>query len=235
MPSYYTPDLTPRSTFVILEGEEYHHLSHVKRIGIGDLLRLNNGTGIIAEGRIAELNKRSARIEIVSLENKAIARSKFAVAFALLKNKHDELLVEKCTELGASKFYPLVTEHSVRTPSTNTNQRFERIALAAIKQCDNPFLPDISPSLPLDKAIAAIISEGWIPVICSERRPDVWVKDLKLDAPPCFLIGPEGGWSISEYALFTANNTPEVCISNLIARAETAAIAIAAQYVGLCS
>ncbi len=233
MPSYYTPDLTQSSTFVILEGEEYHHLSHVKRIGIGDEIKFNNGKGIVAIGRISEIGKRNARIEVKYQETKSIPQNNFAIAFALLKNKHDELLVEKCTELGATKFYPLVTEHSVRTPSQNTNQRFERITLAAIKQCDNPWLPEISPTVPIDKALSQIASDGWMPVLCSERRPDVWLRDVQFTAPPCFIIGPEGGWSMSEFALFTASNIPEVTISNLIARAETAAIAIAAQYVGL--
>lgn len=235
MPSYYIPDLSQSSTFVILEGEEYHHLSHVKRIGVGDEIKLNNGKGIVAIGRIAEINKRSTRIEVKDLQTNSLPTNRFAIAFALLKNKHDELLVEKCTELGATQFYPLVTENSVRTPSQNTNQRFERITLAAIKQCDNPFLPAISPSIPIDKALQQIASDGWMPVLCSERRPDIWLRDVHFTAPPCFIIGPEGGWSMSEFALFTASNIPEVTISNLITRAETAAIAIAAQYVGLKS
>jgi 16S rRNA (uracil1498-N3)-methyltransferase len=233
MPSYYTPDLSPVSSFVVLEGEEFHHLSHVKRVGVGDMLKLNSGKGVIAAGRISELGKHSARIEVTSIDSIPLQTNKYAIAFTLLKNKHDELIVEKCTELGASKFYPMVSEFSVRNPSTNSDQRFERIALSAIKQCDNPYLPAINPTISVVKALANIISEGWMPVLCSERRPDVWLRDLKLEAPPCFLIGPEGGWAESEFAMFTANHVPEVIISNLIARAETAAITIAAQYVGL--
>ncbi|MDD2230258.1 MAG: RsmE family RNA methyltransferase [Candidatus Cloacimonetes bacterium] len=233
MPSYYTPDLSTSSSVVILEGEEFHHLSHVKRIEVGDSITLNNGKGIIAEGRISELNKRSARIEVLSSQFHEPPAKQFAIAFALLKNKHDELIIEKCTELGASTFFPLVSEYSVRVPSNNTNQRFERIALAAIKQCDNPYLPSIHPSLPLEQVIVAIQDSGFAPILCSERRPDVWLKDIQLGASPCFLIGPEGGWKESEYELFAKHHIPDINISHLILRAETAAIAIAAQFVAL--
>jgi len=233
MPSYYTPELTLTSSFITLEGEEFHHLSHVKRIDTGDSIILNNGKGIMATGRICEINKRNVQLEITSSELISPPKSAFAISFALLKNKHDELIVEKCTELGASMFFPLVSEYSVRTPSHNTNQRFARIALAAIKQCDNPYLPSVHPSLALEKALASIKENGYLPILCSERRPNVWLRDIQLDASPCFLIGPEGGWKESEYELFAKHKIPEITISQLILRAETAAIAIAAQFVAL--
>lgn len=233
MPSYYTPEFIPESKTYRLRGEEFHHLSHVKRIAVGDVVKLNNGNGVLAEGKIQELTKHYAEIEVLRTIEAEAPKSPFAIAFALLKNKHDELLVEKCTELGATAFYPLHTEYGVRNPSANTIQRFRRIALAAIKQCDNPYLPLIAEGAELNMALQGIIAAGWQPVVCSERRPDMKVSSLQLQASPCFMIGPEGGWKDTEFALFSQLNLPELCISPLILRAETAAIAVAAQYISL--
>lgn len=231
MPSYYTPELVPSIGNYTLSGEEFHHLSHVKRIATGDVVKLNNGKGLLAEGKILQIGKHSASIEILNMVEHTEPQSNFAIAFALLKNKHDELIVEKCTELGAMVFFPLVTEYGVRTPSTNTIQRFQRISLAAIKQCDNPFLPQIAESMELNTALDNISESGWQPLVCSERRPDLYLSNLQLDKPPCFVIGPEGGWKDNEFALFTSLKLLEISISPLILRAETAAIAVAAQYV----
>lgn len=232
MPSYYVPQLCANLTEITLEGDEFHHLSHVKRVAVGDAIKLNNGKGIIAEAKIAAISKRNAKLQINAI-NEASAPSKpFAIAFALLKNKHDELIIEKCTELGALQFFPFTSEHSVRTASDNASQRFERITLAAIKQCDNPFLPTIHPPQALHAALARIAECGWQPIVCSESRPDVWLRDLQLNSPPCFVIGPEGGWDKGELSLFAHFSISEISISRLILRAETAAIAVASQYAG---
>lgn len=231
MPSLYCSYLNPNDSHISLEGEEFHHLAHVKRISIGQGIKLSNGKGLIAEGIIKELTKKSAVLEITSHNQTPYPTNSFAIAFALLKNKHDELLVEKCTELGASAFLPLVTDFSVRNPSANTLMRFERIALAAIKQCDNPWLPKVFSPVPLRDSLAHILSNGYNPVLCSERRPDKRISDLEI-TNPCFIIGPEGGFSEAEIGFIEQQNIPQISICSLITRAETAAIAIAAQFAG---
>jgi hypothetical protein len=77
----------------------------------------------------------------------------FCDCFCSAENHHDELLVEKCTELGAQRFFPLDTRYSVRNPGKNTVSRFAKVALAAIKQCDNPWLPVVEQSAPLETAL----------------------------------------------------------------------------------
>lgn len=230
MPSYFVPSLTPETTLVILEGEEYHHLSHVKRISIGQDVKLNNGCGIMAEGRIKAITKRNAEIELVSSTTQETPKTQYAIAFALLKNRNDELLIEKCTELGAGAFFPLITEYSVKTSSFNTLTRFEKIALAAIKQCDNLWLPKLHPVQTLEAAIQSMISEGYTPILCSEQRPDSYISYLDKQIKPCFLIGPEGGFSPSEFTYLNSQKVPSISICHLITRAETAAIAVSAQF-----
>jgi 16S rRNA (uracil1498-N3)-methyltransferase len=233
MPSYYCPDLNSSSTLIHIEGEEFHHLSHVKRIATGQTVKLNSGKGLLAVGTIVEIGKRSAEIEIQDLAYHEQPSPRYAIAFALLKNHHDELLIEKCTELGATAFYPLVTEFSVKSPSANTISRYEKIALAAIKQCDNPWLPQIMPAAKLEQAINSIIQGGYTPVLCSELRPDAGVDSLDKQINPCFLIGPEGGFSNSEFQQMLSLNIPTISICKLITRAETAAIAVSAQFTAI--
>jgi len=233
MPSCYYPDLTATARQVSLGGDEFHHLVRVRRLRVGEQVTLNNGQGLLAHAELTEINKQSAILEVKSIQQSTIRKMPYAIAFALLKNKHDELLVEKCTELGTAQFYPLITDFGVRNEGKNTQNRLLRIAISAIKQCDNPFLPIVADPMPLSRAMEKIVADGYQPVICSELRPDQWMLDLAFEAPPCFIIGPEGGWSAGELQLFASGSYSNISISRLITRAETAAIAAAAQFVAL--
>ncbi|OQC06545.1 MAG: Ribosomal RNA small subunit methyltransferase E [Candidatus Cloacimonetes bacterium ADurb.Bin089] len=236
MPSIYAPDLSEDKNIITVKGEEFHHLINVKRIKSRETVKLNSGAGLIAEGKLTEVTKDYAVIEITKREKFPFPERPFAIAFALLKNRNDELVIEKCTELGVTAFYPLLTDYSVRAPSKNTVSRFERLALSAIKQCDNPWLPRISEPLPLKEAVKKLSAEDWKPVLCSEQRPAQRISDLPNNLKPCFIIGPEGGFREEEFSFFADQDIPSISLCNLITRAETAAIAAAAQFAALiCS
>ncbi len=231
MPSFYCPELggLKRGETFILQGSEFHHLRVAKR-RTAEPLRLNSGTGRLATAELLNTSNQGATLQILEITEFPVTLHPFAIALSLLKNRNDELAVEKCTELGAEAFFPLLTEFSVREASVNTASRFDRIALAAIKQCDNPWLPKVFDPLPLARALDGIRDLGYTPVVCSERRPQQWLHHLKLDngVKPCFLIGPEGGWGKDDFT--SLEGLPEVTLGPLITRAETAAIAIAAQW-----
>lgn len=232
MPSNYYPGLEQLESgaLINLEGEEFHHLARVTRRRMNEPVLLNSGAGVMALAEVLEVGKRSARLTIVEIKRIPPPERPYAIAMALLRNKRDEQVVEKCTELGASAFFPFMSEHSVRQASDNTRQRLEKIALAAIKQCDNPWLPEVMEPLPLESALEAIIGRGYSPVVCSEIGGGTWLHHLEenLLRKPCFLIGPEGGWGEREFKLF--GKYPQISLGRIITRADTAAISIAAQW-----
>lgn len=231
MPSYYVQglDKLKPGDSVQLEGEEYHHLRVTKRRS-KELLLLNSGSGYLATAELTGKFGKSEVLTILQISAVPPPLHSFSIAFALLRNRNDELLVEKCTELGAAAFFPLITEHSVRQVSANTIQRFAKVSLAAIKQCNNPWLPKIHPALSLAESLREISSQGFTPIVCSEAKPEQWLHHLALDVSckPCFLIGPEGGWSEDEYRQF--GHLQQISLGNLVTRAETAAIAVSAQW-----
>ncbi|MBP7205239.1 MAG: 16S rRNA (uracil(1498)-N(3))-methyltransferase [Candidatus Cloacimonetes bacterium] len=232
MPSAYFPGLetAQAGSLLRLEGEEFHHLARVAKRRLSEPLKLNSGEGTLAWANLESLERDAAILRVLSLERQPKPRHIFAIAFALLKNRHDELLVEKCVELGASALFPLITEHSVRQPAANTLARFARVSLAAIKQCDNPWLPRLHPLQGLASALSAIRAEGFTPILCSERQPKLWLHHFGEAevGDPCFLIGPEGGWSEAEFKQM--EGLLDISLGELVTRAETAAIAVASQW-----
>jgi len=231
MPSYYAPQLQADSKILYLEGEEHHHLHRVKRKQAGETILLNSGTGIMAEALILTCDKQNCKLQIQSAITHGMSQARFAIAFALLKGHHDELAVEKCTELGAAEFFPFTSDYSVRNPGKNTISRFQKICLSAIKQCDNPYLPVVHEQQDLASTIERILARAYLPVLCSEREKNLWMKDLDISRNVCFIIGPEGGFSEAEFELM--QGLTGISLSPLISRAETAAITAAAQFVGI--
>jgi len=230
MPSFFTPELDNNSTKLVLNAVESHHLAHVMRLKHGDEVNLNSGQGWMGKGIVREFSNKLAIIDVTDIRYIERPKPAFAIAFSLLRNKNDELLLEKATELGAQDFFPLQLRNSVRTPSANTEKRFTDSVLTAIKQCNNPWLPNIHPIARLTISLQFIRKLGYIPVAASEARPDVWLDSLNAENDYCFIIGPEGGFSIEETELLRSEKIPGISLSGNILRAETAAIAVAAQF-----
>ncbi len=232
MPCFYTPQLDDQTKLLEIDGDEFHHLIHVFRKKTGDEIILTNGKGLLAKAEIVEVTKKKIITAITKTEFKEKSKPSIAMGFSLLRNKNDEIIIEKLTELGVKDFYPLITEFSVRKPSDNTVVKFEKTAIAAIKQCDNAWLPEIHDPLVLQKALLKIVKDGYTPVIASERQLASFIHDLTEDVLQgniCLIIGPEGGFSDAEQECFTQMDFLLISLGNHILRAETAAITAVSQ------
>lgn len=232
MPGFYYPNLTTDSTIIKVEDEEFHHITKVRRLSTNDLINLTNGKGLLAEGRILKINKRDLLVEITKIKSEINSEPIIAAAFSLLKNKHDHMIVEKLTELGIKEFFPIISERTVRQKGKNVIDKFEKVAIAAIKQCDNAYLPKINPIMKLEEFIDEIQALGYELLIASEVDQEQLLYDHLgriTDKKICFFIGPEGGFSEEEQSLFKTKALKTFTMGNHIVRAETAAIAIAAQ------
>ncbi len=233
MPSFYTPELTLETEAIVVTGSEYNHIINVFRKRPGDEVKLNSGNGVIAKAKLIEIRKGEVKLEVLESNESVKSEPEIAVAFSLLRNKNDHVLVEKLTELGVKHLFPFVSENSVRKPSKNTINKFIETSISAVKQCDNPFLPNIYEVDSLNSTIKRAKKVGFIPMIASELEgePNISgvVKNFK--EPVCIIIGPEGGFSPSEFQYFKENNTITYSLCNRVLRAETAAITSVAQLI----
>lgn len=232
MPSFYIPDFNSQQGRFIISGEEYHHLTKVRRLKQNDIISITNGQGLLASSKIIEINKKEAVIEIISIREEKKSEPLLAIAFSLLKNKNDHMIIEKLTEMGIKEFFPIVTERSVRQPNKNILDKFVKVAIAAIKQSDNAFLPSIHSVKDLRKLIEELEHSEYEIMVASESEKNEYLysKLEKSDRKKiCIIIGPEGGFSKSEQDYFEDNNISTITLGNHVVRAETAAIVAASQ------
>ncbi len=236
MPGFYLPTLKINDKLVTLADEEFHHMINVFRNKVGDSINLTNGKGLIAEAEIVELSRKKAFLEILKIEKKSISEPEIGVAFSLLKNKNDLMIIEKLTELGVKKFFPMKTDFTIKKYNDKTVAKYVKTAISAIKQCDNAFLPIFSEVLSFEKTIKKVVEEGYSPIVASERETNFILSDVlngfKGDKI-CLFIGPEGGFSDKEFEYFDEKKVAKFKLGNHILRAETAAISSVSELVGI--
>ncbi|MCF7919328.1 MAG: 16S rRNA (uracil(1498)-N(3))-methyltransferase [Candidatus Cloacimonetes bacterium] len=228
MPSFYYPEIEKGHSVYTVKGEEYHHIIQVLRKRTGDQVLITTGRGILAEAEIQEVTKKELLISVTKITEFKQTHPYMALGFALLKNRHDHLIIEKCTELGCQAFYPVETERTIRKGNDNLSDKLLKVAIAAIKQCDNAWLPEIGECHDLETTLQKMRSDGFLPVVALETGESehlFTVRESAGDQPLGLIIGPEGGFSEAERKLFELEKVQTITLGNHILRAETAAIA----------
>jgi 16S rRNA (uracil1498-N3)-methyltransferase len=215
---FYLDELLCRGAIVSLAGVEYHHLSHVMRISIGEEVELVNGRGALAIAKLLSANKQEARLEILSVQTTSRPIQQIILAIPLLRYNKLELIVEKGTELGASAFWFYVADFSEKIKlSAHQSERLRFLAISALKQSGRLFLPEFQ-FLPSLETIHEFILFG------DTQSGAPKMKEIELQETIIFVTGPEKGYSKRELELLQKKGKG-VTLNPHILRAETAPLA----------
>ena len=217
---YYSSQEQISDEIISLVGDEFKHTVKVMRNSVGDNLYITTGTGLIFKTEITSIenDKLSARIiETIQKENKFEN-----IFFCIPKLKNPDrfkFAIEKCVELGITNF---IIYESARTIAKGTNiKRWEKIALAAMKQSLRAYLPNIKVVKNLS-VIAELNGEKIIFDQTAKRKfKSRFITDRK-----CYLIfGPEGGLTENEINIFDTDLIYSLSDHRL--RSETAIVKVA--------
>ena len=230
MEYFYTPPHNISTDSLTIEGEELSHLAHVMRKTAGESIRVVDGAGHAYEATIEEISKRIARCSIKSTHPRLHEPNlDITLAVGLLKNPSKfDFLVEKCTELGVNSFFPLISERTI--PSHAKTDRWQKLALAAMKQSGRCVLPKIHEPLHFNEFVSSTPSSS-LKLIPHEKIKTPSLGELalqKTNTSIVICIGPEGGFSDEEIAYAESAGFLPVSLGDRRLRTETAAIVAAA-------
>lgn len=205
-------DLTSGSP--MLSDEDAHHLASVLRLRRGEQVTATDGRGSVVACRYSGRGELLLDGPVVSVPPRSPL---VTVAFAPVKGDRPEWTVQKLTELGVDRIVVLQTARSVvrwsGSRSVRHLDRLRKVALAAVMQSRQVWLPVVEGPVPLEAAL------GWEGVCMADgTAPDA--PGPSLDRPVA-LIGPEGGWTPEELSAAPA----VVRLGPSVLRAETAAVA----------
>lgn len=201
-----------------------HHLGTVLRRAPGDELRVFNAVQGEFAATIAHLRKDRARFALGRLLRPPAPEPDVRLLVAALKRDAMDWLVEKATELGATRILPVTTRRSV-AERANT-QRLSAIARAAAEQCERLAVPEVAELAPLHRVLDAW--DGARLVVAMERSaaPPLREAAAVLSHPLALLVGPEGGFEAAELDdLRRRAFVVPAALGPRILRAETAAVA----------
>lgn len=216
-----------------LRGEEAHHLANVRRVRVGEEVELFDGQGQKVRGKISSISRGAAQIEVLERFTVQPTGMEVIVACALAKGTRWGWLLEKCTELGAAKIWPVLFERSVVKGSGSAGQleKWQRRCLEAAKQCGQAYLPEVSEPRPLHNVLGGgdDIALRLLGTLSESSQPILTVlHGIGQVRKVMLLIGPEGGLSDGEEALARDAGCKPAFIGRNILRVETAAVAMLA-------
>jgi 16S rRNA (uracil1498-N3)-methyltransferase len=210
---------------VQLDEARAHYLGRVMRRAEGDPVELFDGRSGAFAGRIANIDKRSAEVELLALLRPMPAERSAPVLFqAVIKRPRFEWLVEKATELDAGRIVPVRTRR-VAAPLGRLD-RLHTIAMEAAEQSGRLDVPEIVEEVPL--ATIGRHRRQDIPLLVLDPLAPDPVADIARAELGRFdlLVGPEGGLAPEDDEV--VRTMPRVLrgrIAPNILRAETAALA----------
>jgi 16S rRNA (uracil1498-N3)-methyltransferase len=238
---FYAPPEQADGTFVTLSRDETHHLLRVVRMRPGDEAFVFDGRGREFKCSLSGVESDRARLRILdALAGEVESPLDLTLAQSLARGEKFDLIVQKATELGVRRIIPIVTEHGdVRLSDEKASKRLERwkrVSLEALKQSGRRSLVEIGEPVALNSFLDATRAETSERDMTS-RHPAVLVfserggaaandalDGVSIESGVIILIGPEGGWSDGELALFGERGIRAVTLGPRVLRTETAAI-----------
>ena len=204
-----------------LDKPQSYYLSKVMRMNEGQSFSLFNHGGEW-EAKIQSINKGIIEFLIVKKLRSANTEKEIWLAFAPIKLNYLNLMIQKGTEIGVTKFIPILTE---RTIVRKINEkRINKIIVEASEQSNRIKVPSLDKLIKLDNFLDL---NQKVNIIFGDLNTKNKKIEIKNRNPICILVGPEGDFSVNERKkILELKNILPVKINNNILRSETAAISL---------
>ena len=220
-------DDVKNNNITVSDKDLYKHIIKVMRTKCGEKLLFLDENEIQYETKLSVIdsNSFSCVIEEQYKSERKLGLDLY-IAQSVLNSDAQTSAIQKATELGVKGIIPLYTDNCAVKESIIKNkiEKWQKIALESVKQCERADIPKV-----FDMSyIKNVIDEFDQVIVFAERYADKnffeYLKENKIDKDKSILviIGPEGGFSQSEFDFFIEKKIPLITLGNLIYRADTA-------------
>lgn len=218
---FYCTDI--QGNTICLTGDDARHCAKVLRKRPGDSILLTDGCGMLAQATLTHVSPTDCVAEVAERELVPPRSITLHLAVAPTKNADRmEWLVEKAVELGVERISFIICDHSERRKIDL--DRMHRIAIAALKQSQTAWLPELQ-MLPFSDFVhqAALPAHRYV-AWCDDQNTAQLVDETWCDEEVLLLIGPEGDFSTEEISICKSLNYKEIKLGSRRLRTETAAL-----------
>ena len=205
-----------------LNKSQSHYINKVMRIKVNEKFSLFNSVGEW-EAKINQITKGVVEFTIVKHLRSQEKSKELWLAFSPIKSNYFNFMIQKSTELGTTKFIPIITDRTI-VRKININ-RLEKVIIESCEQSNRLKIPIIEKPSSLENFIKT--NQDLDVIFCDLNADSKTINKniLKNQKPLCVLIGPEGDFTENERKkILELSNVQSVKINENILRSETAAI-----------
>ena len=207
-------DITDR-----LDKSQSHYINKVMRIKQNEVFSLFNSNGEW-EAKILNISKSVVEFKVIKQLRQKESTRELWLAFSPIKSNYQNFMIQKATELGVTKFLPVIFDRTIVRQINK--ERLTKIIIESTEQSNRMTLPTIEDSQDLKKFL-----NNEMDLVFTDLNSTNTKIDLKklTSKPICVIIGPEGDFSEKErQQILSFDNVQAIRIHENILRSETAVI-----------
>ena len=204
----------------MLDKSQTHYLNNVMRVKENELFSLFNNKGEW-EAKILKISKGFVEFEIIKQLRQKENMKDLWLAFSPIKSNYQNFMIQKATELGVTKFLPIIFERTI-IKSINI-ERLKKIVIEASEQSNRINIPSIEQTQNLESFLNSnLVDLIFTDLNSTNKKID---KSKLTSKPTCIIVGPEGDFSeLEREKILTFKGVQAVKINENILRSETAVI-----------
>jgi 16S rRNA (uracil1498-N3)-methyltransferase len=214
---------------VVVEGDEAHHAVAVRRLRPGEAVVLTDGAGTTLTGTVTETGKRRLVVSAGDVVLVPEPRPAVTVVQALPKGDRGELAVEVLTEIGVSVIVPWAADRSIAVwrgeRATRSLHRWQATAREAAKQSRRAWFPRVAELASTDDVVEMVSAAELAVVLHESAETPITSAVVPADGTVVVVVGPEGGLTDDELAVFADAGAHGVRLGQEVLRTSTAGVA----------
>ena len=203
-----------------LDKSQSHYISKVMRIKENEVFSLFNSSGEW-EAKILSISKSNVEFNIIKQLRQKEYPKELWLAFSPIKSNYFNFMIQKATELGVTKFLPIIFDRTVVRKINK--ERLEKVIIEAAEQSNRINVPFIEEP----KSLKKFLDDKKMDLIFTDLNSKTNKLDLKklTNNPSCIIVGPEGDFSETEREeILSYKGVQAIKINENILRSETAVI-----------
>ena len=203
-----------------LDKSQSHYLNKVMRVNENDFFSLFNANGEW-EAKVLSISKGVIEFKIINQLRQKENTKELWLAFSPIKSNYQNFMIQKATELGITKFLPIIFERTIVRKINN--ERLKKIVIESSEQSNRINIPVIEDAQNLN----SFLKTNSIDLIFTDLNSNnTRINKSKLTGKPiCIIVGPEGDFSEVERAdILAYKGVQPMKINENILRSETAVI-----------
>ena len=202
-----------------LDKSQSHYLTKVMRINENEVFSLFNNNGEWV-AKILRISKSIVEFKVIKKLRQKEKIKELWLAFSPIKSNYQNFMIQKATELGVTKFIPIIFERTIVRKINK--ERFEKIVIEASEQSNRINVPLIEPTQNLDNLLKNSMDLIFTDLNSTNIKLD---KSKFTNKPVCIITGPEGDFSEAEREkILSFRGVQPFKINENILRSETAVI-----------